>query len=188
MITYERTGTVEMIGDVQSFASGFTKREVVIGNPPDRQNEYPNPVMFAFKKDRCGLLDNVEVGDVVKVKFSIDGRKWDGPNGTRYFTELTAWQIDVIKASDGAEDDTDVKAARETETAKNRAISAWRKYNPGDKSFNLLTKLCKQLKPGKSSNEYAATDWNDITKAIEGEAQAAADAAKGSDDIDDLPF
>ena len=67
MITYERTGTVEMIGDVQSFASGFTKREVVIGNPPDRQNEYPNPVMFAFKKDRCGLLDNVEVGDVVKV-------------------------------------------------------------------------------------------------------------------------
>jgi hypothetical protein len=42
------------------------------------------------------LLDPVKVGDPVKIQFTIDGRKWDGPNGVRYFTDLTGWKIDVL--------------------------------------------------------------------------------------------
>jgi len=99
MNTYEYRGTVEEIGAVQSFgANGFTKRECVVGNPPDSMNKYPNPVLFTFKKNNCALLDQVKKGDVVKVAFTVDGRRWDGPKGVKYFTDLTGWKIEVENA------------------------------------------------------------------------------------------
>ena len=97
MVTFEYKGVVEMKGETKAFGqNGFTKRELVVGNPPDSPSMYPNPVLFTFKKDRCALLDPVKVGDPVKIQFTIDGRKWDGPNGVRYFTDLTGWKIDVL--------------------------------------------------------------------------------------------
>jgi len=90
---------VEVIGETKAFgANGFTKRELVVGNDVDSPNKYPNPVLFTFKKERCSLVDAVKQGDRVKVQFTIDGRRWDGPNGTRYFTDLTGWKIDVLNA------------------------------------------------------------------------------------------
>ena len=97
MVTFEYKGVVEMKGDTKAFGqNGFTKRDLVVGNPPDSPSMYPNPVLFTFKKDRCALLDPINVGDAVKIQFSIDGRKWDGPNGVRYFTDLTGWKIAVL--------------------------------------------------------------------------------------------
>ena len=99
MVTYDYTGVVEVIGETKAFGSnGFTKRELVVGNDVDSPNKYPNPVLFTFKKERCSLVDAVKQGDRVKVQFTIDGRRWDGPNGTRYFTDLTGWKIDVLNA------------------------------------------------------------------------------------------
>lgn len=99
MVTYDYTGVVEVIGETKAFgANGFTKRELVVGNDVDSPNKYPNPVLFTFKKERCSLIDAVKQGDRVKVQFTIDGRRWDGPNGTRYFTDLTGWKIDVLNA------------------------------------------------------------------------------------------
>ena len=99
MVTYDYTGVVEVIGETKAFgANGFTKRELVVGNDVDSPNKYPNPVLFTFKKERCSLVDAVKQGDRVKVQFTIDGRRWDGPTGTRYFTDLTGWKIDVLNA------------------------------------------------------------------------------------------
>ena len=99
MVTYDYTGVVEVIGETKAFgANGFTKRELVVGNDVDSPNKYPNPVLFTFKKERCSLVDAVKQGDRVKVQFTIDGRRWDGPNGTRYFTDLTGWKIDALNA------------------------------------------------------------------------------------------
>ena len=99
MVTYDYTGVVEVVGETKAFGTnGFTKRELVVGNDVDSQNKYPNPVLFTFKKDRCTLVDAVKKGDRVKIQFTIDGRRWDGPNGTRYFTDLTGWKIEVLNA------------------------------------------------------------------------------------------
>ena len=99
MVSYEYEGVVEEVGETKSFgANGFTKRELIVGNDVDSTNKYPNPVLFTFKKDNCNLLDSVKKGDRVNIRFSIDGRRWDGPNGVRYFTDLTGWKIDVINA------------------------------------------------------------------------------------------
>ena len=60
MVTFEYKGVVEMKGETKAFGqNGFTKRELVVGNPPDSPSMYPNPVLFTFKKDRCALLDPV---------------------------------------------------------------------------------------------------------------------------------
>ena len=103
MVTYDYTGVVEVVGETKAFGTnGFTKRELVVGNDVDSQNKYPNPVLFTFKKDRCSLVDAVKTGDRVKVQFTIDGRRWDGPNGTRYFTDLTGWKLEVLNADGSA--------------------------------------------------------------------------------------
>lgn len=99
MTTYEYTGVVEEIGETKSFgANGFTKRDMVVGNDVDSMSRYPNPVLFTFKKERTGLCDAVKKGDRVKVTFTIDGRRWEGPQGVRYFTDLTGWKVETLNA------------------------------------------------------------------------------------------
>ena len=45
---YEFTGKVKTVGEVQMFASGFTKRELVVEE--EREGNRPNVVAFTFKK------------------------------------------------------------------------------------------------------------------------------------------
>ena len=94
---FDYTGVVEEVGQTQSFGtSGFTKRELIVGNDIDSNSRYPNPVKFTFKKDNCSRVDGVQRGQRVKIRFAIDGRRWDGPRGTQYFVDLTALKIDVM--------------------------------------------------------------------------------------------
>lgn len=99
--TYNYQGVVEEVGQTQSFGTnGFTKREIIVGNDIDSPNKWPNPVKFTFKKDNCSLLDGISKGQRVKLRFTIDGRRWDGPKGVAYFVDLTALNIEVLN-SDG---------------------------------------------------------------------------------------
>lgn len=92
---YDYTGVVEEVLPVQTFASGFTKRDLIVGNDVDSPSKYPNPVKFSFKKDNCSLLDGITKGKRVKVHFVIDGRRWEGPKGVQYFVDLTGLKIEV---------------------------------------------------------------------------------------------
>lgn len=95
---FDYTGVVEEIFPVQTFSSGFTKRDLIVGNDIDSQSKYPNPVKFSFKKDNCSLLDTLSKGQRVKVHFVVDGRRWEGPKGVQYFVDLTGMKIDVLNA------------------------------------------------------------------------------------------
>jgi len=96
---YEYTGVVEDVGQTMSFgASGFTKREVIVGNDVDSTSKYPNPVKFTFKKDNCSLLDGISKSQRVKIRFAIDGRRWEGQKGVQYFVDLTGLKIEVLNA------------------------------------------------------------------------------------------
>ncbi len=96
---FDYTGVVEEVGQTQSFGSnGFTKRDLIVGNDVDSPSKYPNPVKFTFKKDNCSLVDGISKGQRVKIRFAIDGRRWDGPKGVAYFVDLTALKIEVINA------------------------------------------------------------------------------------------
>ena len=103
MALYDYTGVVEEVGQTMSFgSSGFTKREVIVGNDVDSPSRYPNPVKFTFKKTNCSLLDGIRKGQRVKINFAIDGRRWEGPRGVQYFVDLTGLKIESLDAEGGA--------------------------------------------------------------------------------------
>ena len=77
---YEFVGTVKKIGDVQTFASGFSKRELVVTSEGER---FPQDVMFEFLKEKADLLAPLSEADRVKVSFDIGGREYNG----RYFKQ-----------------------------------------------------------------------------------------------------
>ena len=83
---YETSGKLKWIGEVQSFASGFTKREFVVTTVADK---YPQDLKFEIVKDKCALLDPFEVGQDVAVSFDIRGNEYNG----KYFVNLSCWKI-----------------------------------------------------------------------------------------------
>lgn len=87
-MAYEMKGTVKVIGEVQTFGSSFTKREIVITTSDDK---YPQDIRMDAIKDRTALLDDFKVGDPVKVSFDIRGREYNG----RYFVDLSVWKIEA---------------------------------------------------------------------------------------------
>ena len=93
---YDYVGVVEEVLPVQTFSSGFTKRDLILGDENNANSKYPSYVKFTFKKDNCSLLDNVKKGQKAKVHFAIDGRKWEGQKGVQYFVDLTALKIDLV--------------------------------------------------------------------------------------------
>ena len=93
---YEFTGKVKVVGELQTFASGFTKRDLVVEE--ERAGNWPNVVAFAFKKDNAAKLEGIVPGMRVKVGFAVDGREWTDPKTgkVRYFSDLTALRLERL--------------------------------------------------------------------------------------------
>ncbi len=92
---YDYTGIVYKVTPVQTFSSGFTKRELVLTDDVGSNSRYPARIPFTFKKDNCAILDSVREGQRVKVRFAIDGREWTSPKGeTKFFTDLTGFKVE----------------------------------------------------------------------------------------------
>ena len=147
MALFESTGKVVAVNDAQTFASGFVKRDIVINTSTNPA--FYSPVPFSFKKDKTAILDGVKPGDEVKVKFGIDGRKWDGANGTRYFVDLTGFGLEVTKASEFTQGD---------------AVAAFKAANGGAFDKEAFISLCKKLFPGKASKDFTSADWQTVAE------------------------
>lgn len=86
----ELKGTIKKKMDVQTFPSGFQKRDFVL----QTNEQYPQFIEMQLLKDRVDALDFIEVGDYVEVKFDIKGREWTNPQGeVKYFNSIVAWSI-----------------------------------------------------------------------------------------------
>ena len=85
---YELSGSVKVIGDVQSFNSGFSKRELVVTIP---DGNYPQDICVEFHKERADLLNGLTIGDNVMVTFNLRGREYNG----RYYNTLVAWKLET---------------------------------------------------------------------------------------------
>jgi len=90
-MSYELTGKIKLIQEQQSFASGFTKREVVV---TVEDGNYPQDINLEFLKEKAELLDKLSVDQTVKVSFDIRGREYNG----RYFNNLVGWRIEAAEA------------------------------------------------------------------------------------------
>jgi hypothetical protein len=89
---YEAAGKIKMIGDVQTFPSGFMKREFVVTTGHDK---YPQDLKFEMVKDKCAALDSFKSGEDVQVSFDIRGNEYNG----KYFVNLSCWKIQAANGS-----------------------------------------------------------------------------------------
>ncbi|MEJ6581713.1 MAG: DUF3127 domain-containing protein [Akkermansiaceae bacterium] len=85
--SFELTGTLKVLEDTQTFASGFAKREFVIEVP---DGKYPQMVKFETVRDKIDLLNSLSIGDEVKVTFDVRGNEYNG----RYYVNLNAWKVE----------------------------------------------------------------------------------------------
>ena len=84
----------QMIGQ-----NGFEKRDLVIVT----EENYPQTIIIQFTQQRCDLLNNLQVGQNVKVYINIRGREWTNPQGeTKYFNTIEGWKIEVIQTTNVA--------------------------------------------------------------------------------------
>ena len=89
----ELQGTVKKIFEIQSFPSGFQKREMVILT----QEQYPQPISIEFLSEKISLLDHISEGDQVKIGINIRGREWTNPEGqVKYFNSITGWRLEKL--------------------------------------------------------------------------------------------
>ena len=97
----EATGKLHTIFETKQVSEKFTKREFVVeltDNP-----KYPQVVLFQLTGDRCSQMDDLRVGDEVKIEFSLRGREWRSPSGeVKYFNSLDAWKIEQVGQRRGA--------------------------------------------------------------------------------------
>ena len=103
----ETTGRVHALFETQQVTERFRKREFVVelaDNP-----RYPQYVQFQLTGDRCDSLDGFNVGDEVRVEFSLRGREWKSPKGElKYFNSLDVWTLEKVGAGHGVPDDVPI--------------------------------------------------------------------------------
>jgi len=88
----EATGTVHLIGEVETFGdNGFRKRLLVLQR--DANTQYPQYVPFEFTQSNCEKLDGLQVGSIVTVSYNLRGREHNG----KYYSSLQGWKIDVAE-------------------------------------------------------------------------------------------
>ena len=89
----ELQGTVKKVGETQTFASGFQKREMILLT----NDQYPQNISIEFLSDKIDLLNNVSEGEGVKVGININVRLWTNPQGEeKCFNSIIGWRIEKV--------------------------------------------------------------------------------------------
>lgn len=74
--------------------NGFQKRDLVITT----DGQYPQDIIIQFQQGKCVLLDNLKIGQIVKIHFNLQGREWTNPKGeVKYFNTVVGWKIEVVQ-------------------------------------------------------------------------------------------
>lgn len=80
--------------------NGFQKRDLVITT----DGQYPQDIIIQFAQGNCALLDNLQVGQMVKIHFNLQGREWTSPQGeVKYFNTVVGWKIELIQTTNVAQ-------------------------------------------------------------------------------------
>lgn len=104
----ERQLSIELIGDVESidetvvFSERFRKQDIHIEawDHPD----YKQILTVQAVNDKCdNLFQEISVGDKVKLKCNLRGRRVDRNDGNppKYFNSIEAWGLEKMESAPG---------------------------------------------------------------------------------------
>jgi hypothetical protein len=84
---------IKLIHPTQQVTEKFSKREFVVTD--GMESDYPQHIILQATRDKCSLLDQFKVNDMVDVAINIRGREWTSPQGEiKYFNSIEAWRIE----------------------------------------------------------------------------------------------
>jgi hypothetical protein len=108
-MSFEINGRLAEKYETQQISDRFQKREFVleIKSTGNSGYEFVDFIKFQSTQDKCTLLDQFDVDDMVKVAFNLRGRKWEKDGQVSYFTNLEAWRIEKIQSGTN-EPDNDI--------------------------------------------------------------------------------
>lgn len=87
----EVIGKIKVINPEQQVSASFKKRELVVTT----EEQYQQHILIEFSQDKCDVLNNYKVGDLVSVGINLRGREWVNPQGeTKYFNSIQGWKIE----------------------------------------------------------------------------------------------
>ncbi len=105
------SGRVLQINPTKVVTEKFSKRELILLVDPGK---YEQEILIEAAGAQIEMLDALRVDDEVKAECNLRGRRWDGPNGTKWFLELRLWKIETTKhagAGGGGNRETRMPAA-----------------------------------------------------------------------------
>ena len=84
------SGKIVEVGQVKKVGQkNFPVQDIVIESTENNWTEY---TPLTMKGDKLTERE-WNVGDFVEVEFKVGGRKWDGPNGTKYFASVYVTRV-----------------------------------------------------------------------------------------------
>lgn len=106
---YELTGTLKLKYDTVKVSDTFKKREFIV-EVLTQTSKLPivDTILFQSTQDKTSLLDSINVGDSIQVKFNVRGKGWQKPGTSdpvRYFNNLEAWSINKVDGVVGSTKD-----------------------------------------------------------------------------------
>ena len=98
-MSFEINGRLAEKQETQKVSDRFQKREFIleIKSTGTSGYEFVDYIKFQSTQEKCSLLDQFNVDDMVKVSFNLRGRKWEKDGQVSYFTNLEAWRIEKIQ-------------------------------------------------------------------------------------------
>lgn len=90
---YEATGRLKVIMDTKQLSDKFSKREFAITT----EGDYPQTIVLQLINGKCIIIDQYNIGELIKVKFNISGKPWKNKEGKEtYFNSLNVTIIELV--------------------------------------------------------------------------------------------
>ena len=87
-------GELIKIAPVEKISEKFSKQQIVVKT----LDQYPQEVAFDVLEKNFERVEGLKLGDKLEVSFNVKGREWQG----RYFVNLQAWKIWLVRAPQNA--------------------------------------------------------------------------------------
>lgn len=100
--TYKIKGNIVEIEETKHISDTFQKREFAIEVANEKNPAWNEFVKFELIKDKCDIINGMQIGMPVEVSFNVGGRQWTNPqNEVKYFNSLKAWRVTNLSQQQG---------------------------------------------------------------------------------------
>ncbi|MBS1616253.1 MAG: DUF3127 domain-containing protein [Bacteroidetes bacterium] len=96
----EITGKLLEKFDTQVVSDRFKKREFVLEISDEvNGNVFTNYAKMQLVQNKTEVIDRFEIGDMLRVNFSIKGNRYERDGKVSYFSNLDAWRVEKADAN-----------------------------------------------------------------------------------------